>query len=79
MLSIGENTPEIKCKKKYQKMEFFLKHLTRDLPKKYQLSTDDYFFVFSISMWGGGGGGSIDIENQNPGSIYIKLFHYGII
>ena len=55
MLSIRENTPEIKCKKKYQKMEFFLKHLTRDHPKKYQLSTDDYFFVFSISMWRGGG------------------------
>ena len=55
MLSIGKNTPEIKCKKKYQKMEFFLKHLTRDHPKKYQIFTDDYFFVFSISIGGGGG------------------------
>ena len=37
MISIGENTPEKKCKKKYKKLKFYpLKFSTRDHPKKYQ-------------------------------------------
>ena len=63
MLSIGENTPEIKCKKKYQKMEFFLKHLTRDHPKKYQISTDDYFLSFQF-LCGGGGWGKAPLDTR---------------
>ena len=41
MISIGENTPEKKCKKKYKKIEFYLsKFSTGDHPKKYQSICD---------------------------------------
>ena len=41
MISIGENTPEQKCAKKYKKIEFYLsKFSTGDHPKKYRNSTE---------------------------------------